>query len=66
MAFNNSKANFKELGKDLAGVGTSLISTVVDVVKIPVALCKDFRDIYLESKKDKKVKKVLDTEAATA
>lgn len=57
----NTKKNFKELGKDLKGIGVSvfgaaasLVSTVVDTVKIPVSLCKDIRDIMI-SNKDKKV-----------
>ena len=55
MKFEKSKANFKELGKDFKAIGSGLIGAVVGTVKIPVCLCKDFRNMYLESKQNKEV-----------
>lgn len=57
--FNNSKSNFKELGKDLVGVGVSVVSTVVDVVMVPVCLCRDFRAMYVNAKVKQKQEREL-------
>lgn len=57
--FNNSKSNFKELGKDLVGVGVSVVSTVVDVVMVPVCLCRDFRAMYVNTKAKQKQEREL-------
>ena len=55
MKFIESKKNFSELKKDFKAVVCGSVGLVVDVAKIPVALCKDFRNGYLESKKRKEV-----------
>ena len=50
MKFTNSKANFQELKKDLKAVAVGTVGVLIDVIKIPVAFCKDARDAYLASK----------------
>jgi len=52
----NSKNNMKELGKDLKGFFTSAVCIVKDTLNIPIALCKDGRDTYLERKANKNKK----------
>lgn len=55
MKFVESKKNFGELKKDVKAVVCGSVGLVVDVVKIPVAFCKDIRNGYLESKKRKEI-----------
>lgn len=59
MKFIESKKNFSELKKDFKAVVCGSVGLVVDVAKIPVALCKDFRNSYIESKKNKEVIKAV-------
>lgn len=65
-SFNNSKTNFKELGKDLVGIGISTISTVVDVVMVPVCLCRDFRSMYVNAKAKQKQERELKAKSKAA
>ena len=64
--FNNSKTNFKELGKDLVGIGISTISTVVDMVMVPVCLCRDFRAMYVSAKAKQKQERELKAKSKAA
>ena len=50
MKLDNSKNNFKELGKDLKAIAVGTFGVLVGLIKIPVAFCKDVRDTYLELK----------------
>jgi hypothetical protein len=50
MKFANTKENLKEVGLDAKALAVSSVSLVVDTVKVPVSICKDIRDKYLERK----------------
>ena len=49
----NLKNNFIEIGKDSKALVVSTVSLTVDIVKLPISLCKDVRDKYLDLKSNK-------------
>jgi len=50
MKFTETKANLKEVGLDAKALAVSSVSLVVDTFKVPVSICKDVRNRYLEHK----------------
>lgn len=53
MKFTNTKLNFKELWKDIKVISTTAVCLVKDTVSVPISMCKDVRDTYVENKKFK-------------
>lgn len=50
MKFKETKTNLKEIGLDAKALAVSSVSLVVDTVKVPVSICRDIRNGYLEHK----------------
>jgi len=63
MKFTNTKLNFKELWKDIKVISTTTVCLVKDTVSVPISMCKDVRDSYIENKKFKEqVKKYTESQ----
>ena len=65
----NTKRNLIELGRDFKGIGisvlttgASLVSLVIDTVKMPISVCKDARDFIVSKKESKVAENTEDTE----
>ena len=70
MKIYHTKNNIKEIGKDIKGIVYSSVSLIKDTLSVPLSICKDVRDGFLESKKKKgteanKPKVELNTEKST-